>query len=392
MSPTRRSALAAVAVLSAVVVVPAGASLSSATATTGVTPQARPTALVTLGDSYVSGEAGRWLGNSAVPLGSRAGTDRAWSSAGLGGYDPAKVYGETAKGCDRSDVAPVLSNDVPVDAKINLACSGAQTGNVFRASEGGTGQNGEQPQADQLAVVAATHDVETVVLSIGGNDLGFASIIQACVLAHATAARCEESQQAAVDAAMPQARADVARAVDEVRAVLAAEGQPADSYCLVLQSYPSPVPRGADNRYAELLGGRLGIGGCPIGNSDSDWARDDLVPQISELVASVAAERGTDFLDLSDAFAGREVCARTASQSTGTPTPETGEWARFLDTDVQGYTQESLHPNAYGQRAIGRCYTLLAAAEASARCLNAPGRGPDGMYLVPLDLAVGQGR
>ena len=326
----------------------------------------------------------RWNGNSAVPLGSRAGTDRAWRSAGLGSYDPALVYGSTAHGCDRSDVAPVLSNDVPVAAKINLACSGAVTQNVFRASQGGTGQNGEQPQADQLARVAATHDVDTVVLSIGGNDLGFASIIQACVVAYATASRCEPGQQASVDAAMPTAMADVGRAVDEVRAVLAAQGQPVGSYRLVLQSYPSPVPRGDDNRYAELAGGRLGIGGCPIGNSDSDWARDSLVPQISDNLAAVAAAKGVDFLDLSDAFSGREVCARTATQSTGTPTAETAEWARFLDTDVQGYTQESLHPNAYGQRAMGRCYTLLAAAEGSAQCLNTPGRGPDGMYLVPL--------
>ena len=347
-------------------------------------PPPRPTALVTLGDSYISGEAGRWNGNSAVPLGSRAGTDRAWRSAGLGRYDPTLVYGSTAHGCDRSDVAPVLSNDVPVAAKINLACSGAVTHNVFRASQGGTGQNGEQPQADQLARVAATHDVDTVVLSIGGNDLGFASIIQACVVAYATASRCEPGQQAAVDAAMPTAMADVGRAIDEVRAVLAAQGQPVGSYRLVLQSYPSPVPRGDDNRYAELAGGRLGIGGCPIGNSDSDWARDSLVPQISDNLAAVAAAKDVDFLDLSDAFSGREVCARTATQSTGTPTAETAEWARFLDTDVQGYTQESLHPNAYGQRAIGRCYTLLAAAEGSAQCLNTPGRGPDGMYLVPI--------
>jgi lysophospholipase L1-like esterase len=347
-------------------------------------PPPRPTALVTLGDSYISGEAGRWAGNSAVPLGSRAGTDRAWRSSGLGSYDATRVYGSTAGGCDRSDVAPALSNDVPVDARINLACSGAVTQNVFRASQGGTGQNGEQPQADQLAAVAATHDVETVVLSVGGNDLGFASIIQACVVAHATLSRCEPSQQALVDERMPAATAGVARAIDEVRTVLAAQGQPAGSYRLVLQTYPSPVPRGDENRYAEVAGGRLGVGGCPIGNADSDWARDSLVPQISDALAAVAADRGVDLLDLSDAFAGREVCARTATQSTGTPTAATAEWARFLDTDVQGYTQESLHPNAYGQQAMGRCYTLLSAVEGSARCLNTPGRGPDGMYLVPL--------
>jgi lysophospholipase L1-like esterase len=378
---SRRSVVTTVALLVAAgLVAPAAAEGAPKRSTA---PPPRPTALVTLGDSYISGEAGRWNGNSAVPLGSRAGTDRAWRSDGLGSYDPAAVYGTTAKGCDRSDVAPALSNDVPVQVRLNLACSGAQTGNVVRAANGGVGQNGEAPQADQLAAVAATHDVELVVLSIGGNDLGFADIITACVVAHATLTSCAASQQAAVDARMPTAMAGVAQAVRDVRTALTEQGQGPDSYRLVVQSYPSPVPRGAENRYAELAGGRLGIGGCPIGNADSDWARDRLVPQISENLAAVAAAEGADFLDLSDAFSGREVCARTATQSTGTPTAETNEWARFLDTDVQGYTQESMHPNAYGQRAIGRCYTLLAATAGSATCLNTPGRGPDGMYLVP---------
>ena len=345
---------------------------------------AKPTALVTLGDSYISGEAGRWNGNSAVPLGSRMGTDRAWTSGGLGGYDPSRVYGPTAGGCHRSDVAPALSNTVPVAAKINIACSGARTSNIFRTSSGGTGQRGELPQADQLASVARSHDVELVVLSIGGNDLGFADIITACVVAYATVVtRCQPEQQAKVDAAMPGAMAGVATAVDEIRAALSANGQGPDSYRLVLQSYPSPVPRGDENRYAELAGGRLGVGGCPFFDSDSDWARDRLVPQISSSLRVVAVAKGVDFLDLSDAFSGREACARTATQSTGTPNGATVEWARFLDTNVQGLTQESLHPNAYGQQAIGRCYSLLAQVQGSVRCVNTPGSGPSGMALVP---------
>ncbi|GAB4064852.1 hypothetical protein GCM10028777_12480 [Angustibacter speluncae] len=377
---SRRSVATAALLVTAGLLVPAAAQGAPARP---AQPPPRPTALVTLGDSYISGEAGRWNGNSAVPLGSRAGTDRAWRSDGLGSYDPAAVYGPTAKGCDRSDVAPAVSNDVPVQVRLNLACSGAQTGNVVRTANGGTGQHGEAPQTDQLARVAATHDVELVVLSIGGNDLGFADIITACVVAHATLTRCADTQQALVDQRMPTAMAGVSQAIRDVRAVLAEQGQQAGSYRLVVQSYPSPVPRGADNRYAELAGGRIGIGGCPIGNADSDWARDRLVPQISENLAAVASAEGADFLDLSDAFSGREVCARTATQSTGTPTAQTAEWARFLDTDVQGYTQESMHPNAYGQRAMGRCYTLLAATTGSARCLNTPGQGPEGMYLVP---------
>ena len=54
---------------------------------------------------------------------------------------------------------------IAVNEKINLACSGAVSKNIFRASNGGTGQNGEAPQADQLASVAAAKNVKVVVLS-----------------------------------------------------------------------------------------------------------------------------------------------------------------------------------------------------------------------------------
>jgi lysophospholipase L1-like esterase len=338
----------------------------------------KPTALVTLGDSYISGEAGRWNGNSANATGSRNGTDRAWVKTAVAGYyDPTRVYGDTYEACDRSDVAPALSNDVAVDVKLNIACSGAKTVNVIRAANGGTGQHGEQPQTDQLAELAKTHDVELVVLSIGGNDLGFASIIQDCVVAYTSALRhCADTQQQTVDAAMPAAVEGVRRSIDDIRAVLADAGQKPNSYRLVLQSYPSPIPRGADNRYPERLVSRTTIGSCPFWDSDSDWARDRLVPQISTMLESVAKEKGVQFLDLSDAFSGREACATGSSQPLREPSGEHSEWARFLTLGAtQGIVQESLHPNAYGQQAMGRCYTLLVQTRKNQnlRCLNTPG-------------------
>ena len=38
---------------------------------------ARPSAIVAMGDSFISGEGGRWLGNGSEALGTRSGTDRA---------------------------------------------------------------------------------------------------------------------------------------------------------------------------------------------------------------------------------------------------------------------------------------------------------------------------
>ncbi len=355
----------------------------------------RPTAVIALGDSYISGEAGRWSGNSLDDAGSRDGTDRAYvggPNTPTAGYDASRVYlgGTDANGCHRSDIADVHVTGLRLDRSINLACSGAETVNIVRAVNGGQGQNGEAPQADKLAAIASSVDPEIVVLSIGGNDLGFSDIIIACTVSWFTSPwwwqnHCEPDEQPGVDARMPAAMAGVATAIDEIRAVLAAAGHAPGSYRLVLRSYPSPIPRGSEMRYPESGWSRWDTGGCPFWDDDADWARDSLVPQIAANLRAVAVAKGVEFLDMQDAFQGREVCATARSHVTSSPDGSTHEWVRWLNTGFgQGEAQESLHPNAFGQLAGGRCIGLLAAAAPGAyACVPAGGAGPRDMGLVP---------
>ncbi|MGW0769398.1 GDSL-type esterase/lipase family protein [Streptomyces sp. NPDC002676] len=359
-----------------------------ATAARAAAAPSGPTASVTLGDSYISGEAGRWMGNSATFTGGRNGTDRAWTGTS---YDPAQVYGSTAvNGCDRSDVAEVLSASTGTQKQINLACSGAVTTNVFRAVDGGQSYRGEAPQADQLALVAAQNNVKQITLSIGGNDLGFADVIATCAADYlASSTTCHASQQAAIDSKMSAATAGVGKAIDEIRAVMSDDGYAPGDYRLVLQSYPSPLPRSAESRYPETGSSRADIGGCPFWNADLDWTRDSVVPQITKALAGVAATKNVQFLDLSDMFQGREVCSTATRQPAAAsgPSATTSEWTRFLDMGglraTQGSVQESMHPNFYGQKAIGRCLTLLwARPTGTYACHNAPGQDATGMYLT----------
>src|SRR5215218_1851127 len=173
---------------------------AAAPAAAVASPGSGPTAAVSLGDSYISGEAGRWAGNSVTPTGDNDGTDRACvpEAPACAQEDKSRVYvgGSAENGCHRSDVAEILSASIPVAERVNIACSGGQTKNIFRASSGGTGQNGEAPQADQLLTAARAKDVKVVVLSIGGNDLGFAKIVQACLTAYASRqGACKTEQQ-----------------------------------------------------------------------------------------------------------------------------------------------------------------------------------------------------
>ena len=285
------------------------------------TPPA-PTAAVSLGDSYISGEAGRWQGNSVNGAAGRDGTDRAFTGTG---YDLTRVYDPPSDtdGCHRSDVAEIRSASLSVDQRFNLACSGAVTKNIFRTAAGGEGQNGEAPQSDQLVSVARDKDVKLIVLSIGGNDLGFASIVQACLEAYTTSgAHCEGTQQPGIAAKFPTAMANVGKAIDEIRTVMRDAGYLSSSYKLILQSYPSAIPRAAEIRVPEINRvARTSVDGCPVYDSDADWARDSVVDQISDHLKAVAADRGVQFMDLRDLLQGREMCSTSTRLATPTQGP-----------------------------------------------------------------------
>ncbi|HEV2723167.1 MAG TPA: GDSL-type esterase/lipase family protein [Thermoleophilaceae bacterium] len=350
-----------------------------------------PTASVSLGDSFISGQAGRWQGNSTDALGSRAGTDRACVATPFGcRYEKGRVYlgGTAPPGCARSDVAEILSAQVGVRTEINIACSGAQTSQIFRGSNGGRRFKGEAPQADQLARIAKDHTVRLITLSIGGNDIGFADTVVACVAAYATRARpCAARMQAAIDAKLPKAMAGVAKAIGEIRSVMRSAGYRPWDYRLVLQSYPSPVPRASENRYPEIGVGRAFVGGCPFYDSDLDASRDKLVPLLDDNLRAIALATGTQFLSLKDAFQGRETCARTAqlADRANPPSPARSEWTRAIGIGpiLQGEgIDEEAHPNAYGQQALGRCLTLLSSRRTGSwGCRNTPGKGTDSMVL-----------
>ncbi|MEU9373364.1 hypothetical protein AB0D94_06300 [Streptomyces sp. NPDC048255] len=102
--------------------------LAGLTAPEASAAPAGPTVAVAMGDSFISGEGGRWLGNTDRYQGARNGTDRAWT--GGSDYDPAKVYGATGEvgGCHRSDVSEIATAPLPgIEQRVNLACSGAET-------------------------------------------------------------------------------------------------------------------------------------------------------------------------------------------------------------------------------------------------------------------------
>jgi len=210
-----------------------------------------------------------------------------------------------------------------------------------------------------------------VVLSVGGNDLGFEGLVLQCAFAYGLqSGPCNTAAQAQVNALFAGTMNGVGQAVDRIRAVMSAAGYKPHSYRLILQSYPSPLPRAAEIRYPESdVNARVTVGHCPFYDADLNWTRDSFIPHLAAGLRLVAASHRVEFLDLSNFLQGREVCSKSTQLSTPSnpPSREQSEWVRFIDyppllgslPPLQGDVNESLHPNAYAQRALGRCLTLV---------------------------------
>lgn len=340
-------------------------------ASAGGSPGSARTAIVSLGDSFISGEGGRWLGNGSEPFGTRSGTDRAATDCDAWAvceYDPGRIYGASEEsGCHRSDVAPIVSAPVRVDEKVNLACSGAKLEHVWPAALGGQPHFGQLPQADALREAARRDDVKMIILT-AANDVGFGDLVAGCALdwarssAHAPAF-CRGGAQADLDAALPAMEQGLRRALVGIRGTMAEGGYGRDDYRLVVMGYASPLSPGRWIRYPEQGWSRLNRGGCPVWNADANWAAGEGTGAIDAAMGRAAAAAGAEFLDVQHALDGHQLCDSRASRvGEAGPSPRSSEWVRRL-AFVQGSSRESLHPNAYGQRALGACIGLLYASQ-----------------------------
>ena len=303
-------------------------------------PKPLPAAVVTVGDSTLSGEGG---GNYI------AGTN-----------------GEGDNWCHRSPAAPVNQLELPPDVtRINLACSGARTESL-RASPEHVGV--EKSQSAQLAELTQRYRITDVVVQIGANDdPGFSEVVNQCVEAWARrapvgcSAQLEGPWQERIARMQPKALA----AVRDIRAAMEGAGYPRDGYQLIMQSYASPV--GPEVR-PELQG----LSGCPFRTEDLAWIRDVGVPQLSAGLHEVARQADARFLDLSRAGVGHEAC-------TGDPKTAQGEWFTRLTVDWEALKdekraphamQESFHSNATGHAQFARCLgQFMATTDPGASCV-----------------------
>ncbi len=345
----------------------------------GAPPEAEPAAadpwIVSLGDSYISGEGGRWAGN----------TDDSYTKVDALGptayYDNPTNTGELIPLCHRSKSAEIhIGGGVN---SLNLACSGAQT-STFTNSDGDFkpgldfyNVGGHQGQALMLENFAKTHHVTMVAVSIGGNDFGFGDIVTACVKAYLESTPihdfyCKDDSavtQHFAPANVALVTSHITQALLNVRTAMARAGYADSSYKILLQNYPAPLPYGAAFRYPESGYARQTTGGCGMWNADVDWALNTAMPNVSSAEFTAAARSGlTNIvkLDISSAFHTRRLCQNTVglleeeglNSWTSPGAVDKTEWIdqiRIATLGTPYFQQESLHPNYWGQLALRNC-------------------------------------
>ncbi len=332
--------------------------------------------IVSVGDSAISGEAGRWAGN----------TNNGSSLIDAGGpnaySDNATHTAEQIPGCHRSTAAMVhIGGGVN---SLNLACSGARTytqtpgSGDFKPGLDFYNSGGYKGQAQMLQEFAATHNVKAIPLLIGANNYGFADIVQQCVTDWLLSPSwwknyCydDSSVSSKFTASSVAARtSEVAGAIANIHQAMTNAGYNDTQYKIMIQTYVSPIPLGAGFRYSESGYTRQSTGGCGVWNKDADWANNTAVAKMNQALTNGAAQSGVTNLVIQNdagAFNGRRLCEKTVglleekgvANWTQSNAPDLTEWQnqiRTVSTLIGPYQlQESIHPNYWGQLALRNC-------------------------------------
>ena len=349
--------------------------------------------VVSLGDSFISGEAGRWAGNT---------DDSSTLADALGPtayFDSPLDDRELIPLCHRSKSAMVHIGDAgsptttgsPVNS-LNLACSGAETTTKLESGafkpgldfyDDGPGRQGQALMLQQFA--AAGNDVRVVVVSIGGNNFDFAPVIQTCVEDYLVYFSYCSQDPAVTDQASPARVAavagEIATGLRNVQQAMAQAGRSDDSWMLVVNIDPDPLVLGGAFRYEETYS-RQSTGGCGIYDVDATWAGTQFIGAVQQAAReglAQAAVPGAVTLDLDGWLTDRQLCSTTtqlvgasggAASWTSPDAVDLSEWANQIRTVTVGtpyFQQESLHPNYWAQLAARSCVRQLYATAGDGR-------------------------
>ncbi|WBB67718.1 SGNH/GDSL hydrolase family protein [Micromonospora sp. WMMD812] len=203
----------------------------------------------------------------------------------------------------------------------DVSCSGATTDDILY---GGSGQLGitVPPQLN-----AVTSNTALVTVQIGGNDIGFSSIISDCAEASLSSPLGSPCKNRYTTGGTDQLQARIAATAPKVTTVLQAVRQAAPGARVVVLGYPAILP---DTGY-----------GCwpvvPIAYQDVPYLRG-IAKSLNAMLASTAAVNGATYSDVYTPSIGRDACK--------------GSGTRWVEGLVPQNSAAPFHPNARGEQGM----------------------------------------
>ncbi len=271
--------------------------------------------LAALGDSYISGEgAGRFL----------EGTDES--------------NHDTRNRCHRAATAyPLVVAEQLGASMVLIACSGALTGHVTGVNAAGAGFPPQYPRsregvfglrAQLVDLREKTHDLDAVLISIGGNDAGFSEIGLACI----SPFDCAKSASSWFQRLESQVYPAMARTYAAVKEAAAG----AEVFAM---TYPSPLRP----RYCDDL----------AGIEREEWKfLGAFIAKLNESVERAAADAGIRVIDLHRALDGHRFCD-PGETGINFVRIKIGPVTSIDVAHLADYFKESLHPNVLGHELMG---------------------------------------
>lgn len=247
-----------------------------------------------------------------------------------------------SNGCHRSPHAYprlLVDNNVVPYYLTFVACSGAKTGNVLN------GQNGEPSQLDALG-----EDTALVTLGVGGDDLDFADVLEGCLYKSQAAWNPFTNCQRVYGNHVSDLLLDVLtrkpeqNGLNRLQYVIARIQERAPHAKIVVIGYPRLFPEGGTAGALDKFLPGIPEHACYlIRESDQRWI-DQNERQLNGAIAASARSMGAQYVDVSNASSGHELCAG------GSPDFFNG----IKPSEVVG----SFHPTHYGQQQIANAISI----------------------------------
>ncbi|SHM58897.1 SGNH/GDSL hydrolase family protein [Actinacidiphila paucisporea] len=200
----------------------------------------------------------------------------------------------------------------------DVSCGGATTVQMWQAQ----GTNG--PQLD-----AVTRDTTLVTVQIGGNDIGFGSIIATCAGLSVTApagSPCKDHYRAG---GFDQLTLNVVKTAPKIAAVLRAVHRQAPHARVVVVGYPDLLPDDGVGCFPAV----------PFAAGDFPYLRDT-EKQLNAMLRIEALFGGAEYVDTYRPTVGHDMCKAPAD--------------RWIEPLVPASPAAPAHPNATGERVMAQ--------------------------------------